>query len=471
MNGTWTNKATGLPVPAGLGLREPPVPIVYGIERQHGDIVWPHCASLAGPVRVPVLMIDWQDFDPRTDPSNENNPASTFPQYRQSTPAELQAFLDSEVAPYFAAVSGSRASVSFDVFGWVQSGTPGGYLKSRSEYVYNLHDLNPSYPNPTWQCRGNEMFLDAVRDAIVQTGLDLGNYDLDANGLVDGMVFVYEGKGGLCTGGNLSWVNSAYTTNPPASAWIAARELVPRDDPNYPRFASQRGMIHLYNNIPERAGDADNHFYYSATWVHELGHLLLGYGDYYYPRFNLGAWGLSGNHGTIPSHPAAFEKWLLARWIEPAPITASGDYTVTANEVRDGGTADDGTSLYEIPIDGDANHFLTVEGRWFDGDGNTGSRWAQSNQRESGLLIVEFNLTQDWYSSSPPQIYRHGPDRERPTTPAILRAYRPGDRFFECYASTCVTIEPTSGPGAALSFSVRIDSKEGIRTHQWNSSR
>jgi M6 family metalloprotease-like protein len=310
-----------------------------------------------------------------------------------------------------------------------------------------------------------------VRDATVQTGLDLSRYDLDANGLVDGMVFVYEGKGGLCTGGNLSWANSAHATNPAAFKWIAARDLVPPSDPNYRRFASQRGTIHLYNNIPERSGDADNDFYYAATWAHELGHLLLGYGDYYYPRFNLGSWGVSGNHGTVPTQPAAFEKWLFARWIEPAPIVASGNYTVAANEMPDAATHDPGPYLYQIPIDGDPRHFLTVEGRWFDADGNSGTRWARSDQRESGLLIVEFDLTQDWYSTSPPQIYRHSPDRARTATPAILRAYRPGDRFSECYASTCVIVEPTSDPGSTFSFSVRIVTKEGTRTHLWNSSR
>jgi M6 family metalloprotease-like protein len=459
---SWKNQDTGAPAPAGLGLREPPVSVVYGSEKRNGKVVWPGCAAFRGPVRVPVLMVDWADFDPRLDPSNENNAASTFPEYVASTPAQLQAFLQSEVTPYFSAVSGGQATVRFDVIGWIRSGTPGGYLKRRSQYLYNLHDLNPSYSDPTWQCRSTDIFLDAVRDAVVQAGLDVSRYDLDANGLIDGMVLVYEGKGGLCTGGNLSWVNASYSPDPPAFRWLAARELVPPDDPNWPLFNAQAGWIHLYNNIAERAGDAANHFYYSATWVHELGHLLLGYSDYYYSRFNLGSWVLSGNHGSVPTHPAAFEKWLFGRWIDPAVITASGEYTVMANEIPDGATHAGGPYLYQIPIDGDPDRFLTIEGRWFDADGNTGTRWAEANSRESGLLIVEFNLAQDWHSSSP-QIYRHAPERSSPTPASALRAYRPGDHFVACYATTCVTIEPTSAPGATFSFSVRFGSSSSDR--------
>ena len=441
-------------------MREPPVPVVYGTEKRNGAVVWPRCASFGGPVRVPVLMVDWEDFDPRVNPSNENNPASTFPDYVPSTPAQLLSFLQSEVTPYFSDVSGGRATVSFDVVGWIRSGSPGGYLKPRSQYLYNLHDLHPSYPDPTWQCRSNDIFLDALREAVVHSSLDVSRYDLDGNGLLDGAVLVYEGKGGLCGGGNLSWVNSGYYVNPPAFQWLAVRELVPSGDPNSGLFNAQPGWVHLYNNMPERLGDPANSFYYSATWVHELGHLFVGYPDYYYSRFNLGSWVLSGNHGAIPTHPAAFEKWWFARWIEPTVITAPGEYTVTANEIPDGGTHSDGPYLYRVPIDGDPNRFLTIEGRWFDAGGNTGSRWAQANLRESGLLIVEFNLAQDWYSSSPPQLYRHAPDRVSGTPAASLRAYRPGDRFVKCYATSCVTIEPTATSGGTFSFSVRFGTNQ-----------
>ena len=254
IGGIWQNLDTGGPAPAGLGLREPPVSTIYGWEKQNGAVVWPRCPVLGAPVRVPVLMVDWEDFDPRIHPSNENNPSSTFADYVPATRAELQTFLQSAVAPYFSDVSGGRATVSFDVVGWIRSASPGAYLKPRSAYLYNLHDFSPSYPDPTWQCRVDDIFTDALRDAIAQNGLDLSRYDLDGNGLLDGAVLVYEGKGGLCSGGNLSWVNSGYSTNPPAFQWLAARELVPPGDPNWPLFNAQPGWIHLYNNMPERLG-------------------------------------------------------------------------------------------------------------------------------------------------------------------------------------------------------------------------
>jgi hypothetical protein len=30
--------------------------------------------------------------------------------------------------------------------------------------------------------------------------------------------------------------------------------------------------------------------------------------------------------------------------------------------------------VYQIPIDGDPDRFLTIEGRWFDADGNSATR-------------------------------------------------------------------------------------------------
>jgi M6 family metalloprotease-like protein len=462
VGGSWSNQETGSPAAAGLGLREPPVSVVYGSDRRDGRLVLPRCPVFDGPVRIPVLMVDWQDFDPRVNPSNENVASTTFPAYVPSTPGELRSFLETEVAPYFSDVSGGRASVSFDVVGWIRSDAPGAYLKPRAKYLYNLHDLSPSYADPTWQCKGTDIFLDALRDAVAHGGLDIGRYDRDGNGLIDGAVFVYEGKGGLCTGGNLSWVNAGHSPDPPAFRWQSARTLVAADDPNAAAFNTQHGWLHLYNNIAERVGDAVNNFYYSATWVHELGHLLLGYPDYYFPRFNLGSWILSGNHGAVPTHAAAFEKWLFGRWIAPAVVTESGAYTIAANEIPDGTTHGNGPYLLQIPLDGDPNRFLTIEGRWFDADGNHASRWAQANGRESGLLIVEFDLAEDWHSGSP-QIYRHAPDRPGNTPAALFRAFRPGDRFSRCYAVTCVTIEPTSGAGETFALSIQFGASPTLR--------
>src|SRR4030095_10458507 len=112
--------------------------------------------------------------------------------------------------------------------------------------------LQPVVSGPDVAVRGNDVFLDALRDAVVHSNVDLTRYDLDGNGLIDGAVLVYEGKGGLCGGVNLSWVNPGYYVNPPGFQWLAVRELVPPSDPNWGVFNAQSAWVHLYNNMPER---------------------------------------------------------------------------------------------------------------------------------------------------------------------------------------------------------------------------
>lgn len=456
VGGIWRNAYTGELTHAGLGLREPGAMRAYGSRLEDGTVPLPQCPYFSGEVRLPVFMIDWEDFHPVTDLSNENNPLSDFPNYIPSTPEELDAYLHgpSGVAQYFQDVSGGEASLAFDIFGWIRSDTTDSYLQPRSEYLYNLHDLNPTLPDPTWRCKGDKVFLDTVRDAVTLHGTDLTDYDADRNGVIDGAVLVYEGHGGLCSGGNLSNVGASYgfSETPHTFSFLY---------PNWPPFSNQEVRLNLYNNIPERSSGTS--FYSIATWAHELGHLLLGYPDYYYSRFRLGDWGLSGNHRTIPTHPAAFEKWLFARWIEPTTITTSGEYSLKANEIPDGSSYDEGPYLYVIPIDGDPNRFLTIESRWFDSEGNDTTQWANAYGRESGLLIGEFNLGVDWYSSNPPQFLRHYPPARtgQSDTSALLKnAYRPGDTFSQCYDTLCVTITPLDPAGPDVRISVEITPTE-----------
>src|SRR5262249_8431901 len=231
-----------------------------------------------------------------------------------------------------------------------------------------------------------------------------------------------------------------------------ARNLVPGSDPNAPLFANQNVYHEYYNNIPERSSATE--FYFVATWVHELGHLLLGYADYYPSWFNIGSWALSGNHEAIPTHPAAFEKWLFGRWIEPQVIQGSGQYTLAANEIADGSVYEGSTLLYQIVIDGDPRRFITIENRWFDAAGNTGTRWARAYNRESGLQVVEFNLGVSWFSTNPAQLYRNVPVRSAPI--ADYRSFGPGDSFSKCYQTMCVTIDQIGAPGQLVQFSLTI---------------
>jgi len=453
VGGLWKNLANQQLVHAGPGLREPPVPITYGTFQSlttQTSVVMPSCPYFLGQLRLPIFMIDWSDFHPESDPSNPNNPGSGgLPGYVPATPAELDSYANGPTgaAQYFRDVSGGQADIRFDIFGWINSARPGSYLKARADYI----TLNPI--NSQYQCDRKSMFLDTLRNAVAYHAADLNLYDTDGNGVMDGSILLYEGQGGLCNGGNLSWLSgSVGVGNPATFRYQDARTLVPGSDPNSSLFANQNVYVEEYNNLPERVSGTA--FYFVATWVHELGHLLLGYSDYYETKFNIGNWALSGNHADIPTHPAAFEKWLFAHWIEPQTIQSSGQYAIAANEIPDGASYADNTYLYRIVIDQDPRKFITIENRWFDSAGNTATQWARAYGRESGLQIVEFNLGVDTFSTNPLQLYRQVPARTG-TLPAN-RSFRSGDSFAKCYQTMCVTIDQISAPGQQVQFSVTI---------------
>ncbi len=413
---------------------------------EDGVVTLPRCTVLDRTIRIPVLLIEWEDFDPVTDLSNENNPSSTFPSYVPGSPAGLASYLNSTsgAGQYFQDVSGGKSQILFEVFGWIRSGDPGTYLEPRASYLST---------NSAGQyiCDRRKIHLDALRDAIAHFGLDTTNYDADQNGVMDGSVLVYEGHGGLCSGGNLSYhAGAVILTDPPQMTFKNIKDLVPSTDPNYPLFSGQDLFYEYHNNMPERSSTTGG-YYNTATWAHELGHLFLAFPDYYNSRFNLGPWGLSGTHGLIPSHPAAFEKWLFAQWIEPDVLTESGIYTLDANEIPDGQQYDAGPYLYVWYIDGDPNRFITIENRWLDDAGNTTTQWAPHVNRNSGLVITEFDWTRTYWDNAPTQLYRHSP------TASSTPTFGTGDSFSKCFSTQCITIDGISAPGPNVTFSLTVE--------------
>ena len=447
--GLWTEYFSGQPIRAGLGLREPAVNNYYGVGMDNGALVLPQCAHFTGNVKIPVLMLDWLDFNPVTDPSDENNGLSTFPAYVPSTPAALSTYLNSSVSKYFGDVSGQQLNLSFEVFGWVQ-GDVGRYFKDRASYLYQS--------GGTWYCNRYQVVQDAVRQAIVDHGVDFRDYDADCNGTVDGMVIVYEGMAGLCNGTNASFFNvSADTNTTPPTAILAgwANTLVPGTDPNYGLFKDQDVALTYFANIAEQIYYPAGDFTYLTVWAHELGHVIWGYRDYYAPGFEVKEYALSGNLGSTGPHPAAMEKWLFGHWFEPVTLSASGSHSLAANEIADGAAYDVNSDyIYVIYPHGDPNRFLTVEARWFSDENNTASSWAESdNARESGIVIFEFDLTQSYYSSTK-HLFRHAPAREAVNGP--WKAFRPGDVFNKCFATQCVTITPQGSTGAVAGFDLSL---------------
>jgi hypothetical protein len=488
VGGIWQNEISGSTTLAGLGLREPGVINQYGMALANGSTVLPACPYASGAVRIPVLMADWADFDPLTQAANDNTPASTLPSYVKSSPLELQTFLQNNVSAYFRDVSGAALNINFEPFGWMRSDAVNAYLKPRASYLI--------YTNSSWICDREAMLADLVRDAIATNGADFGNYDLDGNGLVDGAVLLYKGGKGLCNDNGSSTLNHSVTATPAGFAWrTAPNDMISDSDPNKPLFATQSKIVNLFNTLPERSTQDGSQFTSATVWAHDLGQSLIGLPDYSNTRFNLGLWALSGTPGSasgapglLPSHPAAFEKWLFAKWITPQDISASGSYSVKANEIADGSDYSSGTYLYRIALD-TPNHFLTVEGRWFDSAGNSSSRWANANGRESGLMITEFNLATDAASSTPVQVYRHVPQRLGNTNPTLNQtsAWGVGDVFYRCFTLTqCLAIKPNTAPSAYFGFdvvlgrdsiapSVQMSAPQGViqavpYTFQWQSS-
>lgn len=451
---------------AGLGLRAPGATGQYGFFlNPQGSVTLPRCPDVAGVVRVPVLTVDWEDYDPERDQSFEGN-GRVRPLgggYDRSTPEELQAFLNDPAGPgqYFRDVSGGKVAVFFDVIGWIRSDAPGSYLQPRANYITGTA--------PNLRCDTKAIFLDATRDAVASGAMNLTNYDADHNRVLDGAVMMYEGQWGLCGQNDVNSISGAsYGATPRGLNFLHARDLVDPADPNRPTFAGQDIYVEYSVNIAEKKSRVNfderpqnDPFDERGEWTHSLSQLLLGNADYGADdtarRFNLAAWGLTGAHTEEPTHPAAFEKWLFGRWIDASPIAASGTYNVLANEIPDG-SAYSGTYIHVINIDGDPNRFLTIENRWFDDAGNTTTQWARAYGRESGLLIVEINLSVA-YSAELPQLFRHVPDRAAPK--ADRRTFRPGDTFSQCYATQCISITPISDPGGSVDFSVAITPVEG----------
>jgi M6 family metalloprotease-like protein len=457
--GTWGHAPSGATFRAGeeAGLREPPVISVYGYATEDGGVVLPRCPQPSATIRVPVLLVDWADYDPRVDLSNPNNPGSGGnPDYQPTTPQALADFLNGTggVREYFDDVSHGAVDLEFHVYGWLRSDTPGAFLGPRSSYFTVFDDRT--------YCDHNAVMRDALRDAVVQAGVDFREFDRIGGrdpGWIPNVVLVYEGQAGLCSGTNFSWLDGGASPalgGQPAQFYAPdLRALVPGTDPQAAHFADQHVIVNNFNNIPEQRYGGD--LVETSTWAHELGHALFGFSDYYEPKFRLRPWGLSTGSSTTAAspHPAAWEKWLFMRWLEPDAITSDGRYRLDANEKPDGGGYETGTFLHVIPLNAAGTRYLTIENRWFDADGNTGTRWAQSEGRESGLTLALF----DWerlHWDALPQVKRQVPARaEGDEWQASLAAFRPGDRIEICDEDgRCLTIDEIGAPGAEVGFRV-----------------
>jgi M6 family metalloprotease-like protein len=408
-------------------------------------------------IRVPVFLVDWDDFDPATDLSNPNNPNSVQgPNYQRTSVAAIDEYLNGAQSPskYFQDISGGRIRLQFDVFGWLSSADIGTYIKKHEQYLYQSENDN------RWYCRRDLVIQDTLKEVILNQGMDPSVYDMNNGlrehdeGFLNGAVLIYEGGSGSCSGTNMSHmgIGSFDPGTQQAEAGIETFNLhdLTSDDPTHNSILAALNInFRVYNNLPESSVYNDDLF----GWTHELGHMFLGFSDYYDPKFNMGNYALSANsYSNQPLQPAGFEKWLMAKWINPQLLIESGDYTIASHDISDDGDYNANEPyLYRFDIDEEAGHFLLIENRWLNDAGNVGSSWVSSYRDNfmppSGLQIFEVNLKEDSFSNVP-TIYRISSQHDEP-----LSSWIQGKTFNKCFGNNCIRLDDISEVGKHMTFS------------------
>jgi M6 family metalloprotease-like protein len=456
--GYWTIE----PFQPGLSLLEPNSPVVYGGDYLGQGIAQFPNLPVRGSATIPVFLVDWNDFDPATDVSNKNNPLSVCPGYVKKSPAELEHYLNDANGPaaYFREVSGGQLDLHFRVFPWIAS-SKSTYLADKEPAYYYWY----TYPDGSglWVADTTRLAQDSLRSAVVDLGVDLTQFDADGNLVMDGFVIVYEGGPGKVSGTNLSWTQTTYWPGPPF--WVAldnVAALVAADDPHYAQFQSQEILFSRYCNIPEQlvyqGEDASGEFTPVAVWVHELGHLLLGYQDYYLSPTDLGSYALSAHEGyPNPFHPAAMEKWLFAKWIEAPIISDANTYVLADHHLKAGETyAANAHYLYRILINGDSYHYLTLENRYFLPASQGGSQFNEESpgrHPESGVVIFEVNR----HLMGSEQIKRLLPTRcQGVDWTGEIGAFQPGDALDYSEDGFHIAVTQFSPPGPRVTFELGL---------------
>ncbi|MEO0575470.1 MAG: immune inhibitor A domain-containing protein [Pseudomonadota bacterium] len=450
----WEYLGTGEVYAIENGLLQPGATTVYGIQQDaNGKIILPACtltSPASEPIRIPVVLVDFHDYEPGVDPSNPNNPdGSVAIDYVRKTRAEIEAFLNGPTGPaqYYTDVSGGQLTVTFEVAEWTTSSDT-SYLKGRESYYFTRNDDSNS-------CLRDQVMRDAIRQTIADGSIDWKSYDVNADAhanplkIIDGAVLIYEGNPGLCSGTNLSWLQGTSldgedtVSGYPAFGADNLTELVDDTDPNKPLFDAQPVLLERYNNIPETAVGFD-----MGAWVHELGHLLMGYPDYYGSKYAVNGWALAGSIGLRAYHPSAYEKWLFARWIAPTDVPEFGELTLAANQHADGVIEAGANYLFKQDFDAEQNGFLTFEYHWFETDGNDQTQWApptyaSSGTKESGVLVNVFDWTQTIFDDVP-QIRRLVRDGLDPADfSSNEESLQPGEFIDYCHSDElCVHIAP-----------------------------
>lgn len=430
----WTND----PFTPGFSLLEQGGGLTYQVN-------WPQYPAfrgnpsrgVVGTIRIPVLLVDWSDFNPLTDDvAPEVAGIQTCPEYTPKSPSDISAMLNSDVGAkgYFREISGGKLNITFDVLPWIQSANS-AYLKPRSAYL--TYDAQGQFLGAD----NIGMSRDALRAAIAEKNLNLLNYDADQNRVLDGLMVMYEGCSGTLGGSRMLSFNGVSKPEDATNYQHNAKELVPASDPNKAKFDTQNI---LYNRFILNA--TSGAFYTAASQVHELGHLLLGYDDNYFfnppfgtPYAGNDHWLLSATHGApVPYHASALEKWLFGGWFSPTYAQARSmtyaifDHQLSGAQLTAGYKQPTSLGMLRIPVNGDPDHFLTVEFRHMappDQGGSAFNLQAPGGQQIiTGVQVFEVDRRKSYFTYE--QIRRVLPTRLQVNYMAPWdQAWRPGDSY------------------------------------------
>ncbi|MGH2571184.1 MAG: M6 family metalloprotease domain-containing protein, partial [bacterium] len=222
---------------------------------------------------------------------------------------------------YYDEASAGRLDLTGEILGWLP--LPGRQI----DYSNGVRGTG-SYPR-----NGQKMAEDAVRAAI-DTGLDLGLFDADENGVVDALLVVHSGQGWEWAGATGPNANS---TDPDPNAinshkWVTVQR----------EFVAGKPQVVDYFTCPELMlvrpifGPAwEDSIATIGVYCHEYGH-MLGLPDFYdtatfanhvgvWEIMDYGTWNqirlnpLWSAPGAIPSHFSAWSKMFLG-WADPVKL-------------------------------------------------------------------------------------------------------------------------------------------------------
>lgn len=166
-------------------------------------------------------------------------------------------------------------------------------------------------------------FSRAIRDALTQLesqNFDFSRFDLDNDGVIDNIYFIYAGYGQADTG-------DTSTIWPHASSYSGT--YGGKAGGRYACSNELRGS-HRYLNDKRKTG--------IGTFCHEFGH-VLGLPDMYDPNYNPecealtpGNWSIMCNgsylgDGCLPAGYAAYDRWAC-RWMEYTEVEAEKEYSL-----------------------------------------------------------------------------------------------------------------------------------------------